>query len=71
MPEDNKDVEFGIVEDSSELNTCINLYMIPFRDAYRVFKGTYNSGETSEPIGGASLNQSLVRSTDLIPEPKI
>lgn len=36
MPEDNKDVEFGIVEDSSELNSCVNFYVIPFRDAYRL-----------------------------------
>ena len=41
MPEDNRDVEFGIVEDSSELNSCVNLYFIPFRDAYRVMKGSY------------------------------
>jgi len=38
MPEDNRDVEFGIVEDSSELNSCVNLYLIPFRDAYRLLK---------------------------------
>ena len=38
MPDTNEDVEFGIVEDSSELNSCINLYLIPFRDAYRLFK---------------------------------
>lgn len=36
MPEDNRDVEFGIVEDASELNSCLNLYLIPFRDAYRL-----------------------------------
>ena len=71
MPEDNKDVEFGIVEESSELNSCINLYIIPFRDAYRVLKGTYNNGETSETVETASLNQSLIRPADLIPEPKI
>lgn len=40
MPETNKDVEFGIVEDSSELNSCINLYLIPFRDAYRILQGS-------------------------------
>ena len=38
MPETNEDVEFGIVEDSSELNSCWNLYFIPFRDAFRLFK---------------------------------
>jgi len=47
MPEDNRDVEFGIVEDSSELNSCINLYVVPFRDAYRVIK----SGNKTEPVG--------------------
>lgn len=38
MPEDNRDIKFGIVEDSTELNTCLNLYFVPFRDAYRLFK---------------------------------
>jgi len=47
MPDTNKDVEFGIVEDSSELNSCINLYAIPFRDAYRVLKGTHKKTPTS------------------------
>ena len=47
MPEDNKDVEFGIVEDSSELNSCLNLYVIPFRDAYRVMKGTYKKDKAA------------------------
>jgi len=45
MPEDNRDVEFGIVEDSSELNSCVNLYVIPFRDAYRLLK----TGKKAEP----------------------
>ena len=45
MPEDNRDVEFGIVEDSSDLNSCLNLYLIPFRDAYRVLK----SGKKADP----------------------
>ena len=38
MPETNCDVEFGIVEDSSDLNSCVNLYLIPFRDAYRLYR---------------------------------
>lgn len=46
MPEDNRDVEFGIVEDSSELNSCVNLYVIPFRDAYRLLK----NGKKAEPL---------------------
>lgn len=51
MPEDNRDVEFGIVEDASDLNSCINLYIIPFRDAYRILKGT--SGK--KPISKQSV----------------
>lgn len=38
MPEDNRDVEFGIVEDASEMDTCLKLYFIPFRDAWRHLK---------------------------------
>lgn len=47
MPDDNRDVEFGIVEDSSELNSCINLYVIPFRDAYRVMQNSKNRNENT------------------------
>jgi len=50
MPEDNRDVEFGIVEDSSELNSCINLYTIPFRDAYRVLKGPYKKEQNPDQV---------------------
>lgn len=35
MPEDDRDVRFGIDEDASELNSCLRLYWVPFRDAYR------------------------------------
>jgi sterol desaturase/sphingolipid hydroxylase (fatty acid hydroxylase superfamily) len=38
MPEDNRDVRFGTVEDTSEMNTCLRLYWIPFRDAWRLFR---------------------------------
>ena len=39
MPEDNRDVEFGIVEDASELDSCVNLYVVPFRHAWQVLTG--------------------------------
>jgi sterol desaturase/sphingolipid hydroxylase (fatty acid hydroxylase superfamily) len=39
MPEDNRDVRFGTVEDTSEMNSCLRLYWIPFRDAWRLFRG--------------------------------
>lgn len=40
MPEDNKDVKFGVTEKDrgKELNTCMKLYFIPFKDAWRVLR---------------------------------
>ena len=38
MPEDNRDVKFGVTEKDrgQELNSCLRLYFLPFRDAWRV-----------------------------------
>lgn len=37
MPEDNRDVKFGIGEGRAvELTTCMQLYFVPFRDAFRI-----------------------------------
>ncbi|MEO1139640.1 MAG: sterol desaturase family protein [Pseudomonadota bacterium] len=39
MPEDNKDVAFGIGEgNADELTSCTRLYWVPFRDALRVLR---------------------------------
>ena len=39
MPEDNRDVKFGIGEgNSEELQSCWQLYWVPFRDASRVLR---------------------------------
>lgn len=39
MPEDNRDVKFGIGEGNAvELTSCTRLYWVPVRDAYRVLK---------------------------------
>ena len=39
MPEDNRDVEFGVPkEDAEGLTSCWRLYVIPFRDAGRVVR---------------------------------
>jgi sterol desaturase/sphingolipid hydroxylase (fatty acid hydroxylase superfamily) len=40
MPEDNRDVKFGVTEKDrgGELNSCVNLYVLPFRDAWRLLK---------------------------------
>ncbi len=39
LPEDNRDVKFGIGEGkANELRTCLQLYLIPFRDACRLIR---------------------------------
>jgi sterol desaturase/sphingolipid hydroxylase (fatty acid hydroxylase superfamily) len=39
LPEDNRDVKFGIGEgEADELGTCLQLYLVPFRDAYRLVR---------------------------------
>lgn len=40
MPDDNRDVKFGVTEKDKghELNSCVKLYALPFRDAWRVLK---------------------------------
>lgn len=56
MPEDNRDIEFGIVEDASDLNSCVNLYLVPFRDAWRVLKKDQDLEETAtKPSASSSL----------------
>lgn len=39
MPEDNRDVKFGVTEKDrgKELNSCLKLYLLPFRDAFHLF----------------------------------
>lgn len=38
MPEDNRNVKFGVTEKDRghELNSCLKLYFLPFRDAWRI-----------------------------------
>ena len=39
LPEDNRDVKFGIGEGkAAELSTCLQLYLVPFRDAGRLIR---------------------------------
>jgi sterol desaturase/sphingolipid hydroxylase (fatty acid hydroxylase superfamily) len=39
MPADNRDVKFGIGEGkATELTTCLQLYFVPFRDAWRLVR---------------------------------
>lgn len=72
MPKDNKDIEFGIVGDSSELNSCLNLYIIPFRDAYRLIKKDLKKdvGTTVEMEVSSPLNQPNIRTAKLVPDVK-
>ncbi len=58
MPADNRDIEFGIVEDSSQLNSCLNLYLIPFRDAYNILK----AGKKTHPISSVVADRVIVDS---------
>jgi sterol desaturase/sphingolipid hydroxylase (fatty acid hydroxylase superfamily) len=38
MPDDNKDVQFGVPEEQGRnLDGVLNLYLVPFRDAFRLF----------------------------------
>lgn len=55
MPEDNRDVKFGIGEgNAEELTSCTRLYWVPFRDAYRVvqaqIKGVAFNMSKPEPV---------------------
>ena len=37
MPEDNRDVKFGVPEEQGrDLDGVLRLYWVPFRDAYRL-----------------------------------
>jgi sterol desaturase/sphingolipid hydroxylase (fatty acid hydroxylase superfamily) len=48
MPEDNRDVKFGIIDDGSDLTSCLRLYFVPFRDAWHVLRyGT--TGDSVSP----------------------
>ncbi len=41
MPEDNRDIKFGVTEKDRghELNSCLRLYALPFRDAWHLLTG--------------------------------
>jgi sterol desaturase/sphingolipid hydroxylase (fatty acid hydroxylase superfamily) len=54
MPEDNRDVKFGVTEKDRghELNSCVRMYLLPFRDAWRLVTrtdGAPRKDETSAP----------------------
>ncbi len=61
MPDDNRDVKFGVTEgDGEDLDGVLKLYWVPFRDAYRLFRG--KSPKKSK--------QNLASSDSLDEEPK-
>ena len=48
MPEDNRDVKFGIgSENKGELTSCLRLYWVPMRDAYRLLCKTTERPESA------------------------
>ncbi len=42
MPEDNRDVKFGINDKDDEYKTCLGLYFLPIKDAYKLIKRKYS-----------------------------
>jgi sterol desaturase/sphingolipid hydroxylase (fatty acid hydroxylase superfamily) len=65
MPEDNRDVKFGVTEKDKghELDSCIKLYLLPFRDAWRLMTskpGPKADDAAQEPPPAA---QDVVRQT--------
>lgn len=57
MPEDNRDVQFGVPEEQGrDLDGVLNLYLVPFRDAFRLFapkpeaaEGQASKAQTADP----------------------
>lgn len=55
MPEDNRDVKFGVTEKDNglRLDSCLKLYVLPFQDAWRLFRPKKPSAQsnsvTNEP----------------------
>jgi sterol desaturase/sphingolipid hydroxylase (fatty acid hydroxylase superfamily) len=51
MPEDNRDVKFGVTEKDrgQELNSCLKLYFLPFRDAWRILRRKKRATVTAKP----------------------
>jgi len=48
MPEDNRDVKFGVPEEQGRnLDSVLNLYWVPFRDAFRLFRPKPQDTSTS------------------------
>jgi sterol desaturase/sphingolipid hydroxylase (fatty acid hydroxylase superfamily) len=65
MPEDNRDVKFGVTEKDrgQDLNSCLNLYFLPFRDAWRVLRRKKRATVT------AASPDPAVSSQDIAPQP--
>jgi sterol desaturase/sphingolipid hydroxylase (fatty acid hydroxylase superfamily) len=57
MPADNRDVKFGIGEDkAAELTSCLRLYFVPFRDAWRLVRdGLRQSSRPREAAASSDL----------------
>ncbi|WP_420585181.1 sterol desaturase family protein [Ruegeria sp.] len=52
MPEDDRDVKFGVTDKDKghELDSCMKLYFVPFRDAWRLFRPARRpAGQPNQP----------------------
>jgi sterol desaturase/sphingolipid hydroxylase (fatty acid hydroxylase superfamily) len=65
MPEDNRDVKFGVTEKDrgQELNSCLKLYFLPFRDAWHVLRRKKRATVTTRPVESETPTQ------DIAPQP--
>lgn len=49
MPDDNRHVQFGVPEEQGRnLDSVLNLYLVPFRDAFRLFVPKRNGSDVPE-----------------------
>ncbi|WP_281995225.1 sterol desaturase family protein [Ruegeria faecimaris] len=61
MPEDNRDVKFGVTEKDKghEMDTCMKLYFLPFRDAWRILNKKRRPTSYQAPDADAASRHSV------------
>jgi hypothetical protein len=68
MPQDNRDIKFGVTEKDrgGELSSCLRLYFLPFRDAWRLLSG--GRGRQQDPDTGQSATPRVVAERSSSPD---
>jgi sterol desaturase/sphingolipid hydroxylase (fatty acid hydroxylase superfamily) len=62
MPEDNRDVKFGVPEEQGRnLDSVLNLYLVPFRDAFRLFRPDPGPAEGETPAAPTAPDEATAR----------